>query len=366
MNLTIADIKAAANARMFDVLAACGIHESPGAGGFISMRNPMRKDANASFTIWTKGGFLAFKDHTDDTPGGTRGDVLLLVSYLNGWLDRPKRGLPEACRFLTELLALERVSPAQLAADRAASQRRAAEQKKKSDEERARNEGRAMEMWLNAQPLVGSRPDTYLRLARGIDIGAFPKGPRGGARLPTIIRALDAHEHVESGQRLPCMIAGCVDFALEIPRIRAVHRTWLKHDGTDKADVEPQRKVWPSLRGLVIPVWRGSNGSIKEAIANGVRETLVLTEGIEDGLTAALANPDHRVWAVIALGNLGNVPVPECCDGIIVHRQNDWLKRQAVESFERGKAALAATGRPVVEVAASSGKDLNDTLRGEH
>jgi hypothetical protein len=61
----------------------------------------------------------------------------------------------------------------------------------------------------------------------------------------------------------------------------------------------------------------------------------------------------------------GNVPIPECIDGIIVHRQNDWLQRQAVEQFERGKAALEATGRPVVEVAATGGKDLNDTLRGE-
>jgi hypothetical protein len=49
---------------------------------------------------------------------------------------------------------------------------------------------------------------------------------------------------------------------------------------------------------------------------------------------------------------------------VIVHRQNDWDKPQAVAQFDRGLAALRASGRMVAEVAAAEGKDLNDTLRG--
>lgn len=362
--LSIEDIKRAANARPDELLAALGINERFGAGGYISMCNPVRKDRRPSFTIWNKNGFIAWRDEVN--PDVDKGDVIGLVAYLKSWEHLPKKGVPEACRFITDLFGLERLSRDQLDTDRANSRRRAIEIQKKAGEDKERNEGRAMELWLSAAPLVGSVAETYLRVARGLDLQALPKGPRGGARVPGVLRCLPSHRHQETYKDLPCMIAGCVDYALEEPRIRAVHRTWLKPDGSGKADVEPQRKVWPSFAGLVIPIWKGANNlSIGETNKLGIRETLVLTEGIEDGLTAALADPSHRVWAMISLGNMANVPIPECIDGIIVHRQNDWHARQAVEQFERGKAALEATGRPVVEVAATGGKDLNDTLRGE-
>lgn len=360
--LTIEDIKSAANAHMGEVLAACGINERVSASGYISMCNPVRKDRHPSFTIWTKNGFIAWTDHAT----GEKGDVLDLVAYTQGWWDRPKRGCAEACRFLTGVLHLDMVSSYELDRDRAVSRTRALQHKKAGAEEQARNEGKAMELWLKAVPIAGTVAEIYLREARGIDLNEFPRGPRGGLRSPSILRFLPNHEHRESGQHLPCLIAGCVDYALDEARIRAVHRTWLKPDGSGKADVTPPRKVWPGFTGLVIPIWKGAdNLSIREAIDHGVRETLVLTEGIEDGLTAALADPGQRVWAMISLGNMGNVPVPQCIDGIIVHRQNDWNKRQAVEAFERGKTALERSGRTVVEVEALGGKDLNDTLRGE-
>lgn len=344
---TIEDIKRAANARPNDVLAWCGINENFGARSYLSLCNPMRKDSDPSFTIWFKNGTLSFRDEA----GYAKGDVLGFVAYMHGWFDGPKRGLRPTCRFLTDKLGLATVSAEELARDREAGRVRERQIIKQGEEEQARNEGRAMELWLKAAPLAGSLSEIYLRQARGIDLDALPRGPRGGLRLPSVLRHLDNNMHSESGLTLPCMIAGCVDYALEEPRIRAVHRTWLKSDGSDKADVKPPRKVWPGFAGLVIPIWKGDgNLSVREAASCGFVQTLVLTEGVEDGLTAAIAMPEHRVWAVISLGNLGNVPVPACCDGIIVHRQNDWLKPQAVEAFERGKAALEASGRSVAEV----------------
>jgi hypothetical protein len=41
--------------------------------------------------------------------------------------------------------------------------------------------------------------------------------------------------------------------------------------------------------------------------ANGLLQTLILTEGVEDGLSAVLAAPQHRVWAMISLSNMANV-----------------------------------------------------------
>lgn len=366
-DLSIDDIKRAANARMFDVLGALGVTDRPSSGGFISMCNPMRKDKNPSFTIWTKNGFLAWKDHTNDGPGGDRGDVIDLVSYLKGWWDLPNKGRPQAIRFLKDLLDLASVSREQLDSDRAASQKRQREIEKKSSEERERNEGRAAKLFFDAEGITGTAAEIYLR-SRAIDLAKLPAGPRGGDRTPGVLRFIPQHDHSESGQRLPCMIAACVDYAVTPPRIRAVHRTWLKRDGSGKADVEPQRKVWPQFGGTVIPLWKGAdNLGVKDLLASGICTTLVLTEGVEDGLSAALAAPELPVWAMISLGNLANVAkvLPPCFDAVILHRQNDWQTPQAVKSFERGKAALEATGRPVAEVAALGGKDLNDTLRGE-
>lgn len=360
--LSIDDVKRAANARPEDLLGALGIAERFNASGYISMCSPVRKDRKPSFTIWFKNGFLAWRDEAT----GDKGDVIGLVAHLKQWEHLPKKGVGEACRFIKDVFGLERVTSDQLERDRAHSRRRAAEIQKKAGEEQSRKEGEAMALWLGGAPIAGTAAEIYLRDARGIDLSLLPKGPRGGDRTPDVLRFIARHKHSESGRVLPCLIAGCVDYRLDVPKIRAVHRTWLKPDGSGKADAEPQRKVWPGFAGLVIPIWRGeTNMTVRQANEAGLCETLVLTEGVEDGLTAAIAEPKHRVWAMIALGNMANVPVPACIDGIIVHRQNDWDKRQAVQQFERGKAALEATGRPVVEVAALGGKDLNDTLRGE-
>jgi hypothetical protein len=364
--IAIEDIKREAQARILDVLGALGVREKPSAGGYISMCNPLIKDRHPSFTIWVRGPAIgAFKDHRDDGPGGTRGDIIDLVAYLSGWWQRPKKGRPEAIRFLIDLLGLERVDGARLAQDRALARKRQAEIVKKRDEELAAKQARAFALFVGASSIIDGTPvDFYLR-GRGIALEALPPGPRGGRRRPHAIRYLTNHLHTESDKSGACMIAACVN-AWGV--IRAVHRTWIMRDGAGgwiKADCVPNKKVWPSFAGLIIPLWRGeTNIGVKEAIAAGLRETLVLTEGIEDGLSAVIAAPQYRTWAFIALGNLGNVVLPECIDGVIVHRQNEWENRVAVGAFNRGKRALEAQGRPVMEAHAMYGKDLNDMLRG--
>jgi hypothetical protein len=374
--LTVDDIKAAANARMFDVLAWCGIRERPDRAGTILMSAPMRKDVHPSFAIWTKGGFVAFKD----LAGGPRGDIIDLVAYCNGWWERPKRGSTEAIRFLKDKLGLERIDAAELERDRAASQKRNAELRKEANEKAARSEGAARSLWIQAPQIWGHRAaERYVKETRGLNFDLLPKGPRGGDRRPEILHFLPNEKHIWQGDKTdakngqesfwPCIVAPCVDFSGEDKTgvIRAIHRCWIKRDGSDKAPVIPARKCWPAMAGTVIPLWRGDSGlSVREAIKNGLRETLVLCEGWEDGFSAVLGAPQFRTWAMISLSNMANIApaIGEWCDGIIVHRQNDWNKPQAVEQFNRGKAALEALGIPVAEMLATGGKDINDTLRG--
>jgi hypothetical protein len=98
---------------------------------------------------------------------------------------------------------------------------------------------------------------------------------------------------------------------------------------------------------------------------HGLVETLMLTEGVEDGLSAVLAEPKNRTWAMISLSNMANVAarIPPFIDSVIVHRQNDWDKRQA--SSNSTAASRRCGRRPHGGGSrATYGKDLNDTLRG--
>lgn len=359
-------VKALANDRRRDILAWLGIKSRPTQAGLYLINSPRRKDDDPSFAIWDRGGFVTWKDFGT----GQAGDIIALAAHLLGWSDLPKGGFPETMRWLEHQLGLKTRAPAELARDAARAKAAQRDQAAKSDADLARDRRRAFGVWLNLAPIAGTLAEIYLRDARGIDLSALPVGPRGGSRVSSVLRFSPRQKHIDvrTGEETwwPCMVAACVDFAAATPTIGAIHRTWLKPDGSDKAPVFKPRKVWPSSAGHVIPIWRGDHGlSVKEAADCGLRETLGLTEGIEDGFSAVIGDPQPRVWAAISLSNLANVPIPECIDAIMVHRQNDWLKLQAVEQFEAAKAALAASGRPVIEVAALGGKDQNDTLRGE-
>lgn len=357
---TLEEIKTAAQARIFDVLGALGIHDKP-RGGYIHMCNPVHKDRHPSFTIWTTRSVGAWKDHR----GIAQGDVIDLVAYLKGWSDGPKKGRREALRFLADVLGLAQLTPQQRSADNARSRVRVQRAEKQSLEELEVKQRRAFDLWCKGVPIGGEGAElarAYLR-ARGIELEALPAGPRGGDRTPGVLRFFAQHRHTESGRDLPCLVAGC--WEPTTARLLAIHRTWLRHDGAGKADVEPNRKVWPDFRGLVIPLWRGDSGlSVSEADGCGLCETLVLAEGIETALSAAIAAPQFRTWAFISLGNLANVRLPKCIDAVLLHRENEWSNRAALAAFERGKRALEQQGRPVAEISAFAGKDLNDTLRG--
>ena len=148
-------------------------------------------------------------------------------------------------------------------------------------------------------------------------------------------------------------------------RIVAVHRTFLAADGSNKAPVTPARKIWPNFHGAAVRLWRGeSKLSIDDAAKHGVRETLVITEGVEDGLSVAMAMPDLRIWCAGSLGNLANLVLPECIDEVIVCQDNDWGKRQAQLLFNKAIDAFVSQKRELRDERSHFGKDANYALRG--
>lgn len=374
------DLKRILDDRVSDVMAICGL-EMPVRNGWTLIDDP-RGDGRECFGICLRADGLAWKKFN----GTEKGRALELIAYCHGWYHQDKRGALPAANMVIDRLGLGAIPAEQLARDRASAKARQARAEGENDRRRDKSAAAAFAIFAAAKPAIGSSSERYLREARGVDLAAAPFiGPRGGNIAPGSLRHVPWHRYVirdKAGRGVgetfyPALVACCTDAQ---GQIRALHQTWLAIDGSGKADIppapdgtrQPPRKVLGEFAGLVIPLWRGDGHmSVKDATANGLLQTLILTEGVEDGLSAVLAAPQHRVWVMISLSNMVNVaarlqsdPNMACIDAVIVHRQNDWDKPSAVAAFDRGLRALRDTGRMVAEVAAADGKDLNDTQRG--
>jgi len=303
-----------------------------------------------------------------DAVSGDKGDVISLIGHVKGYTE-----YRDMFAWAREFLGLGTMTEEQRQRASQDAQRKAVAASVLDAQKLAESRKRAKAIWLDSKraPFLDSPADRYLA-SRNIDV-------RHLTRLPGCLGWLPRRAHFETKTSWPVMIAGFTDDAGEVA---ALHITFLAPDGSGKAplpqilkpdgalDDAPERKIWPSYKGAAIRLWRGaSKRSIADANAwaekHGELETLVLCEGVEDGLSSVLAHPELRTWAVGSLPNLANITIPPCVDRVIVWRDNDWSKPQAAKQFETAIAALAAQG-PRVSVARSFiGKDANDALRAE-
>jgi Toprim domain len=227
-----------------------------------------------------------------------------------------------------------------------------------AEEKRLKNIRNACRMFGEAIGIEGTVADRYLQ-SRGIDLALLPYREIRWLRfLPKATYWMD-----KARPQMPAMIAGMVDGA---GGMKACHLTFLKADGTAKADVDKPKLMWPEVKGLVIRLNRGKlNCTAEWAAENGRTSPLVLCEGIEDGLSLAVADPDLRVWAASSLSNLGNVPDHACASSFVVAQDNDWAKPQAQNAFTKAMKRLHSFNKPAVAVRSTVGKDFNDQLKGK-
>lgn len=344
----IAEIKALLQARIDDLCRTLA-PEGHRSGGYWICRSAEHDTKTGGMFIWLTGGAIgAWKDAVT----GAKGDVIGLIQYRCG-LD----SVGDALKWARQWLNFEDVPPArrrEIAADQA---QRAAQAAQREADEIHKLRKRAFAHWLNCNSDLSGTPAAAYLAGRGIDLAALP-------RPASALRFSAAEKHAESGRTWPAMVA-----LIEAPggEKLAIHRTFLAPDGAGKAPVAPQRKIWPrGWAGGVIKIARGATGvSATQAAARGLVDNLILCEGVEDGLSLALACPDYRVWAVGTLGNLAAVALPECCAEVTVLADNDWGKREAEAAFDRAIKALAAQGRPVRVARSHVGKDANDALIGK-
>jgi hypothetical protein len=363
-----------------DVVLLCRelVPEGRISGKYWIGKNPTRADRHGgSFWVMISGPAIgAWRDEAG-VRGVDEGDIVKLVQYCRHLPD-----MKETRQECLKLLGLADAGGRKISAEEIARRnavRTAAREKADREEaqRRAKNAKGALAWWLKAQPLTpanfpGSIVDTYLR-SRSIDLvaGLLEKG----RPLPGALRFFPALDYTTADgeviEGLPCVAAL---MSGRDGKARGLHRTWLRPDGSGKADLpEPRdnkpRKIWPAgWEGSVIRISKGGTSyTPEEAVRRGLAPLpLIIVEGWEDGVVAALAQPSSRVWAAGTLGNIGNVPIDHpCVSRATVCQDNDWDKPEAIAAFDKGMAALRRHNKPLAVARSRVGKDINDRLKGE-
>lgn len=320
-----------------------------------NVRNPFRPQSREDqMVVWLTG---ARRGAWKDFVSGEAGDAIDLVAFgLQGHVDAGTR--MAAVEWIEDRFGLKTMDKARreaLAAE-ARSKQVAAEA---TDQKRRKSSiDRARKFFFACHPTIVGTPAAAYLASRNVAVDSVPHLAR------SLRYRRDCEYWREDGRpRMPAMIAAMVDVA---GKIGACHYTFLRPDGSDKADVEKAKMMFPETAGLVIRLTNGPSGlSAEEAAAQGVTGICGLVEGIEDGLSAAIAAPELRMWSCGSLSGFRTVPDHAAVSGWIVFKDNDWGKRQAQEQFELAIARLKSFGKPVevVSMPADWGKDVNDAIR---
>jgi hypothetical protein len=214
-------------------------------------------------------------------------------------------------------------------------------------QKRAENERReaqrlktAHDLFASSVSCEGTPAQTYLE-GRGIVGTRFPK-------MINTLRFNPAALHSPSGLHLPAMVA-----QIRGPKGEAlgVHRTFLRPDGSGKADVTPAKMMLgPSSGGAVrfgpdVPV-------------------IALAEGIETALSVSLASR-LTVWATLSTSGLKGLllPKPPIAEVVIIAADHD---EAGLAAAEIAAGRLESEGRAVSIIhPLKPGSDFNDVLRGD-
>jgi hypothetical protein len=216
----------------------------------------------------------------------------------------------------------------------------------------ARNNDAALRLWLEGKPITDTPVENYLK-NRNIDLRPLGRAPRA-------LRFHPALWHNGVRARLPAMVAAITDGA---GNHVATHRTWLEYAGGGwmKARIPDNKMVLGTFAGGSIRLWRGaSRKALKDAPPG---DPVVITEGIESGLSIVVAMPEIRVLAAVSQGNLGGVVLPPQIGVVILAIDND-RKSAAHMGFARVTNRWIERGFNVRIARSPNGNDFNDALRG--
>ncbi|MAK64734.1 MAG: hypothetical protein CMF75_08380 [Maricaulis sp.] len=320
-------------------------------GAYWVAPNPRRaKDKPGSFKVWLSGpaagGFREWDGGPDE-----KGDIIDLPIYCGLMRDRAhvlEWGLARYGFKSGDVRLIE--------TRKAEAQAANADQEKREAAERAGKIKLAQKLWRGVVPLEpGQLAWDYITKARGVrldtlypdpfhssfaDVGFLPDclyaGPEGKFALPAMVAAMRQPDGSVSG----------------------LHRTYLDAETMGKARLASSKKMLGVSTSAAIRVWTPPGADV-----------LILTEGIEDAFSCAIARPDYACWAVGSLNGLMSFDYPP--DGgpaprAIVFADNDWAGGPAAAKLAAALRRLSNFSKPVSLARAHGGaKDANDLLRGE-
>lgn len=210
---------------------------------------------------------------------------------------------------------------------------------KREAERRAEAQRRALQasyLWKEAQPIVGTLAETYLRTARGITCD-----------LPQALRFHGSCWHGPTAKRYPALVA-----LIEGGDGVAVHRTYLRADGSGKAALDPAKMMLGATSG----------GAARLAQGPG---PLVVAEGIETALSLAsgLLRGPATVWAALSTSGIRGLRLPDHPGRLTIAPDGDTPGRESANALAIRAHAL---GWQVSLLPAPDGRDWNDIqMKGE-
>ena len=155
----------------------------------------------------------------------------------------------------------------------------------------------ARRLWESTRPIAGTVAAAYLE-SRGVgDV----------ARAPAL-RFHPGITHPNAPGRFPALVASVQDAG---GRFLGVHRTYLRVDGTDKADVDPPKAMLGSCR----------SGAVR--LDPGPAHALLLGEGIESTAAAMAILGEPWAWAALSTSGLRAVLLPASVRRVVVAADRD-------------------------------------------
>lgn len=193
----------------------------------------------------------------------------------------------------------------------------------------------AASIWNAASPIAGTPAESYLR-GRGITCA-----------LPLTLRYLRKCWHQNAG-RCPALVSS-IDITDR--KAVAVHRIYIKDDGSAKAPISPAKAMLGPANG----------GAVHLSKAPG---PLVVSEGIETGLSllSGLLPCAASVWAALSAPGMKSLVLPPVPGAMIVAADGDPVGHAAAEALANRAHGL---GWRVSMLPAPPGFDWNDVLSGK-
>ncbi|WP_448207277.1 DUF7146 domain-containing protein [Azospirillum sp. sgz302134] len=316
--------------------------------------SPLRADRRAgSFRICLQG---SYKGMVKDFASGETWTPLSFTAALMFRGDNS-----EALRWTRAWLGLDGRDPEAIRQTRVAVE----QAKDEPDDDGSQYRGTAHRRYLEARESILDTPvEAYLR-GRGLDVRRFLFPMRSLRYHPSL-------HNKESGRAWPAMVAPIVGAD---GKFLGLHRTWLevRADGrVTKAPLEEPKKALGGYRGGMIRLWNGTRsdpntGEIRKApkLAQAKPGVWIdITEGIEDGISVALAMQELRVAAGVSVDNICALSLPPCVAGLTLWAQNDEPDSPADKQFRKTVDRLLARGlRLRVPRPPEGFKDVNEWLQ---